>query len=297
MTFGAETRQRLLVGAVAQRARPADPPRPRRPARLVARRLRPRASAGRSPRGPTGTRASSTSPRSSRPLTRPVLLHRSYAVVVAVVLACAGLPPARRCGCWWCSSARPADRPPLLKPLVDRAAPAVRPHDAARRRVPVRPLQRRGRAGPGSRSCSPRCSCGAATSAGWSRSSRVLSRSLIGLDRLLLGVHDVTDVVAGCALGALWVAGLAYVFDPTPRPAEVEPLPSADPEHPRARRHRQPDQGRGRRGVPRASSRPAPTELGWGAPIWYETTIEDPGRSMAHDAAVGGAELVRRLRR
>ena len=33
-------------------------------------------------------------------------------------------------------------------------------------------------------------------------------------------------------------------------------------------------------------------ELGWSPPLWFETTIDDPGRSMAHDAALSGAELV-----
>jgi diacylglycerol kinase family enzyme len=31
---------------------------------------------------------------------------------------------------------------------------------------------------------------------------------------------------------------------------------------------------------------------GWGSPAWYETTVEDPGRSMAEAAAISGAELV-----
>jgi YegS/Rv2252/BmrU family lipid kinase len=33
-------------------------------------------------------------------------------------------------------------------------------------------------------------------------------------------------------------------------------------------------------------------ESGWSIPDWYETTIEDPGRSMAEAAAVGGADMV-----
>src|SRR3954470_8741351 len=32
--------------------------------------------------------------------------------------------------------------------------------------------------------------------------------------------------------------------------------------------------------------------LGWSPPAWFETTVEDPGRSMAHEAALGGADLV-----
>jgi diacylglycerol kinase family enzyme len=33
-------------------------------------------------------------------------------------------------------------------------------------------------------------------------------------------------------------------------------------------------------------------ESGWSSPTWYETTIEDPGRSMAEAAAISGAEMV-----
>jgi diacylglycerol kinase family enzyme len=33
-------------------------------------------------------------------------------------------------------------------------------------------------------------------------------------------------------------------------------------------------------------------ESGWGQPAWYETTVEDPGRAMAENAAINGAELV-----
>ncbi|HET7387846.1 MAG TPA: diacylglycerol kinase family protein, partial [Nocardioidaceae bacterium] len=31
---------------------------------------------------------------------------------------------------------------------------------------------------------------------------------------------------------------------------------------------------------------------GWGPPAWYETTVADPGRAMAEQAAISGAELV-----
>ncbi len=33
-------------------------------------------------------------------------------------------------------------------------------------------------------------------------------------------------------------------------------------------------------------------QAGWGRPSWYTTTVEDPGRSMAEQAAIEGAELV-----
>ena len=114
---------------------------------------------------------------------------------------------------------------------------------------------------------------------------------LVGLDRLLLGVHWPSDVVAGFALGALWVLVAAAVADPTPRPAAVDPMPSARP----GTRHlavilnpvKVDDPVAFRALVDRRAG-----QLGWSEPVWYETTVEDTGRSMAHAAAVADAELV-----
>jgi diacylglycerol kinase family enzyme/membrane-associated phospholipid phosphatase len=114
---------------------------------------------------------------------------------------------------------------------------------------------------------------------------------LVGLDRLLLGVHHVSDVVAGWALGALVVAVLAVVFDPTPRPAEVAPLPTPVPSARALAVIVNPIKVEDAAAF-RTIVETRAAELGWAAPVWYETTIEDPGRSMAHDAAVDGADLV-----
>ena len=119
----------------------------------------------------------------------------------------------------------------------------------------------------------------------------LLSVLLIGLDRLLLGVHGVTDVIGGFALGALWVGAAAYFVDPTPRSAVAEPLPSPVPRSRQLAVILNPikveDPAAFRTLVDARA-----VELGWSAPSWYETTIADPGRSMAHDAALSGAELV-----
>ena len=114
---------------------------------------------------------------------------------------------------------------------------------------------------------------------------------LVGLDRVMLGVHNTSDVVAGFAVGGFWVLLGAAVFDPatrtrtpeefaTPVPATrqlavvLNPVKVLDAEAFRAMVERRAE------------------DAGWSAPTWYSTTIEDPGRSMAEHAAIEGAELV-----
>ena len=119
----------------------------------------------------------------------------------------------------------------------------------------------------------------------------VLFAVLIGLDRLLLGVHTLTDVLTGYAVATVWVCGAACLVDPTPRSVVSEPLPSLLPRTRQLAVVLNPikveDVAAFRELV---NARAA--ELGWGPPVWFPTTVDDPGRSMAHEAAVGGAELV-----
>ena len=120
---------------------------------------------------------------------------------------------------------------------------------------------------------------------------------LIGLDRLLLGVHGLLDVLTGFAVAALWVSLAAYAVDPTPRPVAVAvPAPTGPPAVRGA--------GPGRLAVilnpvkledPEEFRRlldARARELGWGDPVWSTTTVEDTGRSMAERAVREGAELV-----
>jgi YegS/Rv2252/BmrU family lipid kinase len=115
---------------------------------------------------------------------------------------------------------------------------------------------------------------------------------LVGADRILLGVHHISDVVAGYAVGFFWVLGAMALYHPAPRSRPVEhlstsPLPSTrqlavvlNPVKVES--------------VPvfQAMVERMAEETGWGAPTWYQTTIEDPGRSMAEQAAISGADLV-----
>ena len=114
---------------------------------------------------------------------------------------------------------------------------------------------------------------------------------LLGLDRLFLGVHGITDVVAGYALAAAVVLGAMLVADPTPRARSVEPLTRSLPgtrdvlvilnpvKIENAEAFRQMLDARAQ-------------ELGWNLPTWVETTIEDPGHSMARQAIESEVDLV-----
>jgi YegS/Rv2252/BmrU family lipid kinase len=114
---------------------------------------------------------------------------------------------------------------------------------------------------------------------------------LVGADRLLLGVHNISDVVAGYAVGAFWVLAGAVLFDPAPRSRPRELV------GPPVRGERtlavvlNPAKVENVDGFKQLVERMA-QESGWQQPVWFETTVEDPGRSMAEAAAIGGAEMV-----
>jgi YegS/Rv2252/BmrU family lipid kinase len=114
---------------------------------------------------------------------------------------------------------------------------------------------------------------------------------LIGLDRLLLGVHGVFDVLTGFAVAAVWVCLSAYVVDPAPTTAVLEPLRSPLPRTRELAVILNPVKVEDPVSF-RALLNARAAALGWSEPVWFETTVHDPGRSMAHDAALGGAELV-----
>ncbi len=114
---------------------------------------------------------------------------------------------------------------------------------------------------------------------------------LIGLDRLLLGVHGITDVIAGYALAATVVLGAALAVDPTPRAKPVDPLPTALPGTNELLVILNPVKLENNEAFRRLLDARA-RELGFNRPIWTETTIADPGHSMARKAIELGVDLV-----
>jgi diacylglycerol kinase family enzyme/membrane-associated phospholipid phosphatase len=116
---------------------------------------------------------------------------------------------------------------------------------------------------------------------------------LVGSDRVLLGVHNPSDVAGGWCLGATVVCGSVALFG-LPRPASttVVQVPTALAERRRTlgvvlNPVRVADANTFKARVDRAAR-----QAGWAGPLWFETTVDDAGSAMARAAVAAGADVV-----
>ncbi|WP_246000276.1 diacylglycerol kinase family protein [Nocardioides pocheonensis] len=122
----------------------------------------------------------------------------------------------------------------------------------------------------------------------------VLLALAVGADRVLLGVHSPSDVVAGFLLSSAVALLALVVYDPQPRSIALvmDPLPEAIPSSERRvaaiLNPVKVDDPAGFRVMVEKMA----LESGWQQVSWWETTVEDTGYQMAHEAAVSGADLV-----
>jgi len=124
--------------------------------------------------------------------------------------------------------------------------------------------------------------------------SAILVALIVGADRIFLGRFTLSDVLGGSLLGLAVVLIGLIVFDPRPRSIGLinDPLPEAIPSGNRTvaaiLNPAKVDDAAGFRAMVDKLA----VESGWAGVTWWETTVQDTGYSMAHEAAVSGVDLV-----
>ena len=119
----------------------------------------------------------------------------------------------------------------------------------------------------------------------------VLLGIVIGAHRVFIGVHFASDVAAGWALGVLvTMTGWALLL--RVEPEEPGPLIGTAPVRPSVLAVVLNPVKIVDIGAFRVLVNDAASAHGWKEPLWFETTIDDPGEGQAEAALAAGAEMV-----
>lgn len=115
---------------------------------------------------------------------------------------------------------------------------------------------------------------------------------LLGLDRIVLGVHHPSDTLGSYLLVTAILFGLAALIENAtrrPRPPALRSV--GEPRKARLAVVLNPIKVVDPHAFRRAVNASA-VEAGWDTPLWFETTVDDAGREMTHAALTAGADVV-----
>ena len=116
---------------------------------------------------------------------------------------------------------------------------------------------------------------------------------LVGVDRVFVGAHHPSDVVAGWLVGGLLVFVTSAVFGTVSADRDTtvdRPLSSMPEGRKRLAVILNPIKIDADRFKVRVNA--AVQAAGWDEPLWFETTVDDAGASMARAAVAAGADMV-----
>nr|CAA9353348.1 MAG: hypothetical protein AVDCRST_MAG46-2744 [uncultured Nocardioidaceae bacterium] len=119
----------------------------------------------------------------------------------------------------------------------------------------------------------------------------VLLGLVIGAHRVFIGVHYASDVAAGWALGVL-VTMIGWALLLRVEPEEPGPVVGTAPVRPCVLAVVMNPVKVADIGAFRVLVDDAARAHGWKEPLWFETTIDDPGEGQAEAALAAGAEMV-----
>ena len=125
----------------------------------------------------------------------------------------------------------------------------------------------------------------------------VLMPALVAWSRMYRGEHHPLDVAGGLMLALLWLAAVTFAVQPNADLDDPAPFPRGGPGDQ--------ERGSGTRsavvanpvkvkdgGSSQRQIQAALASVGWPAPVWLETSREDPGGGQTRQAVQAGAEVI-----